>query len=672
MKLLLALVAAAGAVSANAAEVTPVQKVIQLMTGMLAKGQADMAEEAKIYKEYSDWVHDQDRDTKLEIGDLKSKIEKLEAIEQKAEADMDAFAAELSDLNVALGGFESELSAATAERAEEKAAFDANEKDLGESVDALDRAIGVMKSRQYNVDQPGESLLQVAKRELPAKVGAELMAFVQMQQPQGKQYAYEFQGGGIVDLLKKLKKTFAKELYDAQTAESNGAHNFQLMKMNLEDEIKNAKSTISDRQQKKSQAEATAADAKRQLVDSNADLAASEKYLSDMHTTFTLKSGAFEQNQTVRTEELKALSTAVDIISGGSVSGSADKYLPALVQEAPKKAKATSFLQIRQKTLSKARAMDVMHQVSQMLQERNAEFGNKSKFLSLAAFKIMSGATSASGTKGPFDKIIGMIEDMLARLGEEAAAEAEHKKFCDAELKDNKLTREAKTSEVDSMTAQSNEYKSTIAQLADEVAKLDAAEAALNKAMAEATEQRNAEKAKATETVADAKAAQEALTQALGVLREFYSSQGALMQTEQVPEMKAYAGQQAAKGGVVGMLEVIQSDFARLEADTSATETQAQMEYDQFMEDATADAKAKHQDSFDKSLYKDQTEHKLHMLSKDLKDTRAELDAAQDYHMQLKGACVVQKVSYEERVRMREEEISSLREALEILEGESD
>merc|ERR1719152_838742 len=122
--------------------------------------------------------------------------------------------------------------------------------------------------------------------------------------------------------------------------------------------------------------------------------------------------------------------------------------------------------------------------------------------------------------------------------------------------------------------------------------------------------------------------------------------------------MKLYSGQQAAKGGVVGMLEVIQSDFARLEADTSATETQSQQEYDQFMTDGKADAKAKHQDSFDKKLEKDRQEEELH--------------AALDYHEQLKGACIVQKVSYEERVKMREEEIASLREALSILEEEAD
>ena len=53
---------------------------------------------------------------------------------------------------------------------------------------------------------------------------------------------------------------------------------------------------------------------------------------------------------------------------------------------------------------------------------------------------------------------------------------------------------------------------------------------------------------------------------------------------------------------------------------------------------------------------------------KDLNATQKELDAALDYQEQLRNACTVQKVSYEERVKMREEEIASLREALQILE----
>ena len=41
------------------------------------------------------------------------------------------------------------------------------------------------------------------------------------------------------------------------------------------------------------------------------------------------------------------------------------------------------------------------------------------------------------------------------------------------------------------------------------------------------------------------------------------------------------------------MLEVIQSDFARLEAETKAAEATAQKEYDEFMTDSEVDKAAK-------------------------------------------------------------------------------
>ena len=54
-----------------------------------------------------------------------------------------------------------------------------------------------------------------------------------------------------------------------------------------------------------------------------------------------------------------------------------------------------------------------------------------------------------------------------------------------------------------------------------------------------------------------------------------------LQQQPEAPEIfdAPYGGMAAESGGVVGMLEVIQSDFARLESDTSAAEASAQSEY---------------------------------------------------------------------------------------------
>ena len=41
-------------------------------------------------------------------------------------------------------------------------------------------------------------------------------------------------------------------------------------------------------------------------------------------------------------------------------------------------------------------------------------------------------------------------------------------------------------------------------------------------------------------------------------------------------------------GGVVAMMEVIASDFARLQAETQASEAAAKTEFEEFMEDSKA------------------------------------------------------------------------------------
>merc|ERR1712196_739750 len=105
----------------------------------------------------------------------------------------------------------------------------------------------------------------------------------------------------------------------------------------------------------------------------------------------------------------------------------------------------------------------------------------------------------------------------------------------------------------------------------------------------------------------------------------------------------------SSSGDIIGMLEVIASDFARLSSDTKAAETQAEMEYKSYMEDAEADKKAHHDDAFEKKLLKDKKEHENHMVKKDLSEVEKELDGALKYFEELKPSCIQQKVSFEER-----------------------
>merc|ERR1719240_493177 len=170
-----------------------------------------------------------------------------------------------------------------------------------------------------------------------------------------------------------------------------------------------------------------------------------------------------------------------------------------------------------------------------------------------------------------------MIKDLIVRLMEEANEEAEHKGWCDTELSTNEQTRKEKTEAVEMLHAEIDELKSSIAQLGEDLSELSKSVAELDQAMATATEQRQKEKAENTATIKDASDAQTAVAQALVVLKEFYAKAAEATALIQQPEIfdAPYKGMGAESGGVIGMLEVIESDFARLESDTKASEATA-------------------------------------------------------------------------------------------------
>jgi len=374
-------------------------------------------------------------------------------------------------------------------------------------------------------------------------------------------------------------------------------------------------------------------------------------------TQCSLKAESFGSRQQMRGEEIEALAKAVEIISGKAVSGAADKHLPALVQKHALFLRSSITYSRRQ---SKA---------AELLTARAQKFGSK---------QLMQIATKIG--EDPFAKVTQMIRDMIAKLQDEANAEAGHKEWCDGELHDNKLTREEKTAEVNTLTAnvdglnaKIDKLKAGIAQLTQEMTELDAA-------IMEATNVRSKEKAKNEETIADSTSAIEAVEMATQVLKEFYGkASGATALVQQSPADDAPAswnapmtGQQGASKGVLGMLEIIHTDFTRLQADTTSEEDQAASEYAEFMETSQKDKELKYADRLAKQRAQTAKEFDLGNVQKDLKATQGELDAAHAYYVQLKPDCIADGLSFEERFQARQQEIESLNEAFKILSGEMD
>merc|ERR1719327_1037640 len=104
------------------------------------------------------------------------------------------------------------------------------------------------------------------------------------------------------------------------------------------------------------------------------------------------------------------------------------------------------------------------------------------------------------------------------------------------------------------------------------------------------------------------------------------------------------------------MLEVIESDFARLETDTEAAEDAAVASFRKFKADSEEDRAVKATEVEHKESKKQVTEQSLESSKRSLDQTWAQLDAANAYYDKLKPTCVDVGVSFEERVAHRNEE----------------
>merc|ERR550514_288856 len=197
---------------------------------------------------------------------------------------------------------------------------------------------------------------------------------------------------------------------------------------------------------------------------------------------------------------------------------------------------------------------------------------------------------------------------------------------------------------IDKLNTQIDRQTAAIAKLKQEVADLQSELAALAKSQAEMDAIRQEEH---DEFVANKKEMEEGLDGvqlALKVLREYYASGD-----------DAHGKASGAGGGIIGMLEVIESDFSKSLAEANAAEDTAASEHD-----------VKYKTKEYKGLEKSVAEAKS-----DLSSTQSENAAVLEYMDKLKAQCIAKPLPYEERKKRREAEIAGLKEALKILEGET-
>merc|ERR1719324_774349 len=385
----------------------------------------------------------------------------------------------------------------------------------------------------------------------------------------------------------------------------------------------------------------------------------------------------FDQRSKLRSEELSTLADATAELEKGAVPNfSSNKKLVGLQKKVAQVSPGpVAFVQVSSVQHQQSGKEAALQKVHSLLDSAAGRTG--SRVLSALAVKV-------DVAEDHFVKVRSLIKDLIAKLKADAKAEAEQKGICDTGMMKAVNKRDKANSQIEVANAKITTQTAKKNALEDEIDTLNGEIAELKKALLEATELRNEDKAENEKTISMSEDGAESVKLALGLLQDFYKN--AFVQTgkyvppnsdrdgntvgDLAPEVfdSKYHGAQAESKGIVGILEVILSDFERTDKKTTKEEKEEQEAFEEFEKDTNDDI-----DTKEKKIKKNEGEvadAEADILDQEqaLKDAKDLLDSATEALEELEAMCVKGEETWEERKAAREAEIEALKEALNILE----
>jgi hypothetical protein len=662
--------------------VSPVQKVVELLEENKMKIANDLAAEEKEMGEYSSFCDDESTTKGFAIKDAARKIEDLKAVITDCASKIPMYNDEISTLGSEVASKNSQLYEATTVRKTEAADFKAAEGELMTSIDQLARAVTIIKR------ETGASFAQMPKKskgiELAVKAVGKIIDserisvgtrrslagllqtgafngeddYQGLRQPQAKSVAFESKSGGIISKIEEMKEKAEETLSEMRSAEMKSVNDFSMLEQSLNngitvanDKISVAKKSVGMKTEEKGSAEGD-------LGETSASKAADEKYVAQLKHDCEESAANWAQRQESASAEMGAINKAIEILSEG--------VRVLLLQSGAKVGKNDNLAQYDDDDdkPETAEAAPARSKLVQKLKDMSRKFGS---------YALMEMAGSAA--MDPFVKIRGLIEDMIGKLLKEAQEEATQKAFCDEEMGKSKKAITEKTLTLDKLQSRLDQASARKAELTAAVKDLESEIAELDASTATATKIRNEEHAtylKSSKDFGDAAAATE---KAIKVLKEFYDNASFLQTKAMTAALQKYKqpefgeAKSGAAGAILSILEMSNEDFVKLHSETESNEAEAVETFEKLMNDNKASKGAKQAEvKASLSEIKSLTVT-LENTGEDHGMTSSELAAVNEYVEKLKPQCEEKAMSYAEKKARREAEIAGLKEALEILAG---
>jgi len=620
-------------------------------------------QDEEIYDKLACWCETNDREKTKSIAEAEARIEALTTTIEETTALSARLSTEIKNLEKEVAEDQESLATATALREKQLAEFNAEEKDLLESISALKAAVVVLGKHN------GASLIQIPREHAfgvattlrrtmskhsdllkgvikPSQRRA-VMSFIQSPadyfdaEPTFKQ-SYAPQSGEIFGILTQMLETFEANLAASQKEEAENQKAFEDLKAAKEEEIKAGQDQIDAKTEQLADTDEKKAQAETDLHDTKESLAADEKFLMMLKEKCQMTDKEWEERQTTRQDEMGAVSKALALLSGDDAH---DLFT-----------KTFNFVQTGMQSAQREQASKLLAAAARKL---------NSPRLSNLAYRVKLDA---------FTRVKKAIDEMVAELLKEKADEIKHKDFCVDEFNTNQVQTERKTREKKDLIAQIETLSLKIKELTEAIETLEKEIAEMQVQLKRAGEDRELQNKEFQQTVADQRATAKLLKAALTVMQDFYGKQGAsLVQQEPVgppppPGFEEYKNN-AASGGVMGMMQQIIRDANKMEAEAIRSEEDAQKAYEDFVKETNNSIEAKTKDIINKKDAKAKAEDELVEAEKAKKSVLLELEQLSNYNAELHESCDFVMKNFDLRQAARDEEVEALRQAKAILSG---
>jgi len=670
---LICLLAIAAPLTLHAAEQqhrdNPIRKVVTMLQGMQKKVEEEAKTELALYEKYMCYCKTAGGDLDAGITESEAKVESMKAALKSAIEKKTQTEADLKEHQTSRAEAKAAMEEATGIREKEAAAFAKFQEDSETNLGALAKAIPAIENgMKGSFLQTNAALVlrrfAMEKAELQDETRQELLEFLSTKTSE----EYAPQSGQIVGILKQMEEEMDKALADARTAEEEAIKSYDALMAAKGKEVDALTAQIEEEQTRIGNLGVEIAGMENDIEDTEQSIGDDKKFIQELSVNCEKKKKEWAEICKLRQQELVALAETIKILNDDDALELFKKTLPS-----------ASFVEI-QVTSEAARAR-AHAALSKAIRRAKTLHIPARPELDLIALAI-------SGKKVGFEKVIKMIDEMVANLKKEQIDDENKKEYCEKQfdLSEDKK-KELELSVSDSETA-IEEMEGSIEKLTEELKALEKGIKALDKSVSEATEQRKEENAEYKELKQSDTAAKEILLFAKNRLNKFYNPklykpptdepamlvQVSTHRSKEAPppppeSFGAYTKKSEDNAGVTQMIDLLVKDLDKELQEAEVNEKDAQSDYEALMAESSTKRADDSKSMSDKTASKASEEEALETEQDTKAATGKELMATLEYIHSLHGECDWLLKYFDARKEARDGELDALGKAKAVLNG---